>query len=160
MREIGEKQGAQMQQDMNALRERCKEIKKQQGITLAKIIEETNVPKSTVEAFFGSVDRQFRYETVKPIVKYMMQFDVPADEVDVPIPNPDLIEMYRTIIDIKNKSIDYLKEQVAYERTHFEEMKKSRTLFRTAFIVSIAVVLVFAYLFVDAMIGTFGMIRY
>ncbi|MBQ5588018.1 MAG: hypothetical protein IIU73_05315 [Selenomonadales bacterium] len=149
-----------MQQDMNALRERCKEIKKQQGITLAKIIEETNVPKSTVEAFFGSVDRQFRYETVKPIVKYMMQFDVPADEVDVPIPNPDLIEMYRTIIDIKNKSIDYLKEQVAYERTHFEEMKKSRTLFRTAFIVSIAVVLVFAYLFVDAMIGTFGMIRY
>ena len=149
-----------MQQDVNALRERCKEIKKQQGITLAKIIEETNVPKSTVEAFFGSVDRQFRYETVKPIVKYMMQFDVPADEVDVPIPNPDLIEMYRTIIDIKNKSIDYLKEQVAYERTHFEEMKKSRTLFRTAFIVSIAVVLVFAYLFVDAMIGTFGMIRY
>ena len=142
-----------MQQNVNALRERCKEIKKQQGITLAKIIEQTDATKSTVEAFFGSVDRQFRYETVKPIVKYMMQFDVPADEVDVPIPNPDLIEMYRAIIDIKNKSIDYLKDEA-------KDLKRSIRLFRTAFIVSIAVMLVFIYLFIDAMIGTFGMIRY
>ena len=142
-----------MQQDMNALRERCKEIKKQQGITLAKIIEQTDMPKSTVEAFFGSVDRQFRYETVKPIVKYMMQFDVPAEEVDVPIPNPDLIEMYRAIIDIKNKSIDYLKDEA-------KDLKRSRNLFRTSFIVSIVAMAAFVYLFVDAMIGTFGMIRY
>lgn len=143
-----------MQKDIAELREKCKIIRREQGISLNKIVDETDVSRSTVEAFFGNNEaRQFRYETVVSIIKYMMQFDVPADEVDVPIPNPDLIEMYRMIIDIKNKNIDYLKDEV-------KDFKRSRNLFRTAFIVSIAVMLLFVYLFVDAMIGTIGMIRY
>lgn len=118
-----------MQKDIESLRAKCKQIRLDQGISLATIVNETDVSKSTVEAFYGNTtNRQFRYETVKPLIKHMMQYDIPAEEVDVPIPNPDMIEMYRTIIDIKNRSIEYLKEQQT-------EMRRSRNLFRTLFII-------------------------
>lgn len=120
-----------MQKDIEALRAKCKQIRLEQGISLATIVNETDVSRTTVEAFYGNgTDRHFRYETVKPLIKHMMQFDVPAEEVNVPIPNPDMIEMYRTIISIKDKNIDYLKEQLA-------EMRRSRNLFRTLFIVMV-----------------------
>lgn len=106
-----------MQKDLLELRIKCKEIRKEQGVSINKIVDETNVSRSTVEAFFGNNDtRQFRYETIKPIVKYLMQFDVPAEKVDVPLPTPDMIEMYRAIVDIKNKEITHLADELKHER--------------------------------------------
>ena len=124
-----------MQKDIETLREKCKQIRLEQWISLATIVNETDVSRTTVEAFYGNgTGRQFRYETVNPLIKHMMQFDVPADEVNIPIPNPEMIEMYRSIISSKDKSIDYLKEQQA-------EMRRSRNLFRTLFIIMVFVII-------------------
>lgn len=154
-------------ENIKNIREQCKAIKKEKKFTNQFLHEQTKVSRATIDRFFSNQECGFQYETIQPLVKFLIDFNKPVEETNIPIPDTDLMELYKSIIkekesiirekdnmiDTKSRSIEHLKEEA-------KDIKRSRNLFRTAFIVSIAVMLLFVYLFVDAMIGTIGMIRY
>ena len=103
---------------------RLKEVReKNPDYTLQKIADHTGVSFSTVQRVFaeGSENQTFRYESIKPIAKMLLDLDS-LDEGE------DDEKALKAIIQFKEASIEQLKEQLVQEREKYErKLEKERT---------------------------------
>ena len=107
---------------------RLKEVKnKDPEITLQKIADHTGVSFSTVSRIFseGSENTSFRYDSIKPIAKMLLDLDS-LDEGN------DDEQALKAIIKFKETAIEQLKQQneelkEKYERKLEKERAQSRT---------------------------------
>ena len=67
------------------LLEWCKERKKRLGLSNARLAELSGMPKGTIDRLFADIDCDFKYETVRPLVKALVGGDWSGN----PCPNPD-----------------------------------------------------------------------
>lgn len=99
---------------------RLKEVKaKRPDLTLQKISDNTGVPMGTVTRVFaeGSESVSFRYESVMPIAKMLLDLDDLGE-------GDDDEKAYKAIIQFYETSIAQMKEQ--YEQKLDEERKEYR----------------------------------
>lgn len=95
--------------------------------TLQKISDHTGVSMSTVTRIFadGSENSSFRYESIKPIAKLLLDLD------DIGEGNDDE-QALKAIIQYKEAAIVQLKEQLASEKEKYErKLEKERSQSRT-----------------------------
>lgn len=96
--------------------------------TLQKISDHTGVSMSTVTRIFaeGSENTSFRYESIKPIAKLLLDLD------DIGEGNDDE-QALKAIIQFKEAAIEQLKQQLAAERDKYErKLEKERNQSRTS----------------------------
>lgn len=111
---------------MRSIIEKCKKAKEENGYTFDMISEESGVPKSTVLRFFSDKGASCRYDTVYPIVRFLMGFDdeVPEEpkqiEAVMPLPPQDMILWYRDIITKRESEYEKL---IAEHKTELSELK-------------------------------------
>lgn len=103
---------------------RLKEAKaKNPALTLQKISDHTGVSLSTVTRIFadGSEGSAFRYDSIKPIAKMLLDLDS-LDE------GTDDEKALKAIIQYKETAIAQLKEQIENEREkHEKKLEKERS---------------------------------
>lgn len=108
---------------------RLKEVKESNPeITLQKISDHTGVSLSTVTRIFDkdSESRSFRYESIKPIAKMLLDLDS-LDE------GAEDEKALKAIIQFKEAAIEQLKHQLEVERDKYEKkLEKERTQSRTS----------------------------
>lgn len=90
-------------------------IKEKKGLTNKEISDGSGVPLSTVSRIFSNNNnRDVRYETLKPIIRYLGDFDDPIPE-EVSVPQPDdsrILSLYKAIIEEKNTLLaGYVKRE-------------------------------------------------
>lgn len=102
---------------------RLKEVKsKQPDLTLQKISDHTGVSLSTVTRVFaeGSEKQSFRYESIRPIAKMLLDLDS-LDEGE------DDEKALKAIIQFKETAITQLKEQLEHEKERYQrKLEKER----------------------------------
>lgn len=102
---------------------RLKEVKsKQPGLTIQKIADHTGVSVSTVTRIFsdGSENQSFRYESVRPIAKMLLDLD-DLDEGE------DDEKALKAIIQFKDTAIEQLKTDIESEKERYEKkLEKER----------------------------------
>lgn len=102
---------------------RLKEVKsKQPDLTLQKISDHTGVSLSTVTRVFaeGSEKQSFRYESIRPIAKMLLDLDS-LDEGE------DDEKALKAIIKFKESTIESLKEQLEQEKERYQrKLEKER----------------------------------
>lgn len=103
---------------------RLKEVKEHNpDITLQKIADHTGVSLSTVTRIFDkdSENKSFRYDSIKPIAKMLLDLDS-LDE------GTDDEKSLKAIIQYKETAIAQLKEQIENEREkHEKKLEKERS---------------------------------
>ena len=108
---------------------RLKEVKEHNpDITLQKIADHTGVSLSTVTRIFDkdSENKSFRYDSIKPIAKMLLDLDS-LDE------GTDDEKSLKAIIQYKETAIAQLKEQLEMEREkHEKKLEKERTASRAS----------------------------
>lgn len=108
---------------------RLKEVKsKQPELTLQKISDHTGVSFSTVSRIFSdkSEAQSFRYESIKPIAKMLLDLDS-LDE------GADDEKALKAIIQYKEKAIEDVKAQLQAEKERYErKLEKERAQSRTS----------------------------
>lgn len=154
-----------MQEIINDL----KITKKKKGYTNKQIAEATGIPEGTVSRVFSSKDYNFKYDTIKPIVDYLMMDDFYDEEVKNPLPEDDMLELFRHILPEKNHQIEemyceieQLKEQ--YRNSHdmhkieVEQLKNNMRMLRFIILsMSISIVLL---ILVDLGVSGVGWLRF
>ena len=91
--------------------------------TLQKISDHTGISMSTVTRIFaeGSENQSFRYESIRPIAKLMLNLD-DLDDGD------DDEKALKSVIQFKDTVIAQLKQQLEEEKTrHERKLEKERT---------------------------------
>lgn len=108
---------------------RLKEVKEHSpDITLQKIADHTGVSLSTVTRIFDkdSENKSFRYDSIKPIAKMLLDLDS-LDE------GTDDEKSLKAIIQYKETAIAQLKEQIENEREkHEKKLEKERNASRAS----------------------------
>lgn len=108
---------------------RLKEVKEHNpDITLQKIADHTGVSLSTVTRIFDkdSENKSFRYDSIKPIAKMLLDLDS-LDE------GTDDEKSLKAIIQYKETAIAQLKEQIENEREkHEKKLEKERNASRAS----------------------------
>lgn len=108
---------------------RLKEVReKAPDYTLQKISDHTGVSLSTVQRIFaeGSEEQNFRYESIKPIAKMLLDLDS-LDEGE------DDEKALKAIIQFKEAAIEQLKEQLIQEKEKYErKLEKERAQRKTS----------------------------
>lgn len=108
---------------------RLKEVRdKTPDYTLQKISDHTGVSLSTVQRVFaeGSENQNFRYESIKPIAKMLLDLDS-LDEGE------DDEKALKAIIQFKEAAIEQLKDQLTQEREkHEKKLEKERAQHKTS----------------------------
>ena len=108
---------------------RLKEVKEHNpDITLQKIADHTGVSLSTVTRIFDkdSENKSFRYDSIKPIAKMLLDLDS-LDE------GTDDEKSLKAIIQYKETAIAQLKEQLENEREKYEKkLEKERNASRAS----------------------------
>ena len=102
---------------------RLKEVKaKRPELTLQKISDNTGVPYTTVQRIFaeGSEDNTFRYESIQPIAKMLLDLD------DLGEGNDDE-KAYKAIIQFYETAIAQMKEQFENKIEELREEHSKRT---------------------------------
>lgn len=97
-------------------------------LTLQKIAEHTGVSPSTVTRIFAedSENQNFRYESIKPIAKMLLDLDS-LDE------GSDDEKALKAIIQFKEAAIEQLKAQLESEKEKYEKkLEKERSQSRTS----------------------------
>lgn len=107
---------------------RLKEVKeKHPEYTMQKIADHTGVSLSTIQRIFseGSEHQSFRYESIKPVAKMLLDLDS-LDE------GADDEKALKAIIQFKEAAIEELKEQLDKQKEKYElKLEKERTQYRT-----------------------------
>lgn len=100
--------------------EECKEIKRNLGYTNQFIAEQTGVPEGTVSRVFGAKTYNFKYETIQPIMAFLVN---ERDDEALPKPNSDndIVGLYADIVSSKNDEIAAMKTE------HREELGSLKT---------------------------------
>lgn len=86
--------------------------KKKKDLTNKQIAEATNVPEGTVARVFSHKEYNFKYDTIRPIVEYLITDDIYDEETPNPLPDENTIELLKHIIAEKNDEIEQYKEQL------------------------------------------------
>ena len=87
--------------------EKLKEIKRNEGYTLQHIADISGVPIGTVNRVFSQTHYDFKYDTIKPLVRALgLETDVHEIQHEESTP---YIELLRSVIQEKNVEIDRLK---------------------------------------------------
>ena len=108
---------------------RLKEVKnKRHDLTLQKISDHTGVSMSTVARIFcdGSEDQSFRYESIQPIAKMLLNLDDLDD-------GEDDEKALKAIIQFNNTEIEQLKAEMAAMKEKYEaKLEKERSQHRAS----------------------------
>ena len=62
-------------ENMLAIIDKCKRAKSEKHYSFQYIAEQSGIPKSTVERFFSANGTSCRYDTIYPIVRFLIGFD-------------------------------------------------------------------------------------
>lgn len=102
---------------MEAIIEKCKRIKIEKGYSFEQIADGSGIPKSTVERFFSGNGKSCRYDTIYPIVRFLVDFDDPLPESpkeivnEMPLPLNDMLTLYREAIIKRESENECLKKE-------------------------------------------------
>ena len=102
---------------MQAIIDKCKKVKTDKGYSYEYIAQQSGIPKSTVERFFSANGKSCRYDTVCPIVRFLVGFDEPVPESpkeivkEMPLPLNEMIDLYREAIVKRESENEKLKEE-------------------------------------------------
>ena len=128
--------------------------KKKKGLTNKQIAEATGIPEGTVARVFSHKEYAFKYDTIRPIVEYLITDDIYDEEVPNPLPDESTIELLKHIIAEKNDEIESLKVD---SRKEIETLKNNtKTLRLTTLCMAISIILL---ILVDLGISGIGWFR-
>lgn len=105
-----------------------KEQKIKKGYTNEYIAEQTGVPIGTVCRVFSSSDGTFKYDTLQPLVEFLIGRDLFSSKTENPMPDKELIEfLKRDILQLKatyeEEKIEH-KENVAELKNEIKQQKE------------------------------------
>ena len=107
--------------NMQAIIEECKTIKRDLGYTNQFIAEQTGVPEGTVSRVFGSRTYNFKYETIQPIIAFLVN---ERDDGPPPMPGCDIVGLYADIVSTKDIEIAAMKTEHREELGSLKEEHK------------------------------------
>lgn len=138
---------------MQAIIDNCKKAKLEKGYSYEYIAEQSGIPKSTVERFFGNKGTSCRYDTIYPIVRFLMDFDEPTPTkniaAEMPLPVPEMIDWYKEVI-LKREAIEAkmkeehkteIAELKAEHRQNLAELKSEHTKSKRGLTISLIITL-------------------
>ena len=148
------------------LTQRCKQRKDYLHLTNAHIAEAANMARGTVDNFFASTHSDFRYETIRPILKVLigdecenepchLTSDSDQQKIQAALAEN---EHLRSTLDHEQQHIDFIKAQLAQE--HDRSVARKRLVYILA--ISLAVVLsaIIIALAMDELDPTYGYFRH
>jgi len=100
---------------MTELSAYCIRIAEEQGLSHQAIADATNTPVSTVDKFLNrrNPPTDMRYSVVQPVVAWLTGFGTDAPP---PLPDVDMLNIYRIAIGEKNLEIAYLRSSLTEAR--------------------------------------------
>ena len=107
----------------------CNMRRKEMGISKAKLAELTNVPESTLDRILSGKNPEFRYSTVQPIIRILLQIneEIPKPDIDdkeQPEFYYNTIEGYKLVVENKNHIIQELKKIIEHRTTEIEFLRQ------------------------------------
>lgn len=117
-------------EDIKAIRNKCREAKKNLKYTNAFIAEQSETSKTTVERFLGTNDSlSFSYSSISRIVRFLIGIDdeTPKDTEQLakslPLSPSETVEAYKEIINIRAAENDDLRKEIErLKGEHKEEL--------------------------------------
>lgn len=103
--------------NIQAIIEECKAIKRDLGYTNQFIAERTGIPEGTVARVFGSKAYSFKYETIQPIIAFLVK---ECDVESLPLQNNDVVALCADIVSSKDSEIATMRTE---HRTELGSLK-------------------------------------
>ena len=107
----------------------CNTRRKEMGISKAKLAELTNVPESTLDRILSGKNPEFRYSTVQPIIRILLQIneEIPKPDIDdkeQPEFYYNTIEGYKLVVENKNHIIQELTGVIEHRTEEIDFLQK------------------------------------
>ncbi len=105
--------------NQDKIREECRRTKKALGLSNKEVADATNVPKGTVDRFFGATDCNFTSATVEPIEEYL-KGKMQAEQAEGTEDASSMQEMYERILGEKDDHNKSLADRLGVSDQHLD----------------------------------------
>lgn len=83
-----------------------KKIKTEKSLSNQDIADATGVPLGTVARVFGNQPTNFKYETIQPIIVFLVGSDIYSEQPTKSLPDDEMISFYKNVIKELRQSLD------------------------------------------------------